>query len=152
LEKDTSRNNFIPYDMILDGDEIVICGMSDVQGDQQAFITKTTADGNLLWTKHYGFFLSGDRAFCVRKNNSGSYIITGNSQKINSTDDNILYVQTDANGDEQGFRVFGPGQESNGRYLVIDASNIATIIGSTIRPGNGSSEYCDIIFSRIDDK
>ena len=80
-------------------------------GGYDAYLVKTDANGDTLWTKTYGgtSALYGDAAYCVQLTNDGGFIIAGEYDDGSGLADMFL-VKTDSLGNS-GCNVFGRSEE-----------------------------------------
>ncbi len=89
-------------------------------GSWDAYLIKTEADGDTLWTKTIGA-ADDDRGNSVKQTADGGYIITGHSQSFGAGYHDVYMIKTDATGNS------GCNQE-NPPTLVTTA---ATLVSST---------------------
>jgi hypothetical protein len=97
-----------------------------------AFLTKTDALGNILWSKGYGGTYI-DRGVAIEQTNDGGYIITGNIYNSDSSYHYSHLIKTDSNGDTLWVKTFGGTgndqgncvkQTSDGGYIFTGFSNV----------------------------
>ncbi|MBN1155018.1 hypothetical protein JXB12_08900, partial [candidate division KSB1 bacterium] len=107
----------------LDGGYICTGGM--YRSDMDLFLIKTDENGIEQWSKIFDYSNS-DKGYSVQQNPDGGYIIVG-SAKRSLTDDDVLLLKTDLNGDEQWHKTFGGtgndigysiDQTSEGGYII----------------------------------
>ena len=115
--------------MVVDKDEnIYVVGYTDGAfpnqvnlGDQDAFLLKINANGELVWTRQFGS-IEGDFAFGVALDQRGSVYVAG----VTTRD---LQEQTNARNQDVFVRVFGPnGGERLNQHLGTDLDDHATDI------------------------
>lgn len=108
-------------DLVVDKDEnIYVVGYTDGAfpnqvnlGDQDAFLLKINANGELVWTRQFGS-IEGDFAFGVALDQRGSVYVAG----VTTRD---LQEQTNARNQDVFVRVFGPnGGERLNQHLGTD--------------------------------
>jgi hypothetical protein len=87
--------------------------------DYDAYLAKTDANGDTLWTKVCGGSES-DIAFDGRHTSDGGYILTGWTDSYGSGNQDVYVVKTDARGDTLWTRAFG-GTSYDFGYSVIEA-------------------------------
>jgi hypothetical protein len=94
-------------------------------GDNDVFLVKTDAFGNIQWAKTYGG-TSWDWASSVQQTSDGGYIVAGYTWSFGTGGD-ILLIKTDANGNVQWAKTYGETgydfahsvqQTSDGGYIV----------------------------------
>jgi hypothetical protein len=94
-------------------------------GDNDVFLVKTDAFGNIQWAKTYGG-TSWDWASSVQQTSDGGYIVAGGTTSFGAGGD-ILLIKTDANGNVQWAKTYGETgydfahsvqQTSDGGYIV----------------------------------
>lgn len=101
-----------------------------VPGSGDAWLIKTDAHGDTLWTKTFGGD-SGDVAKEVRQTADGGYVIAGYTKSFGAGAGNVYLVRTDANGNVLWSGAYGgasldvgeSGQQVGGdAYVVVGAS------------------------------
>jgi hypothetical protein len=99
-------------------------------GDNDVFLVKTDAFGNIQWAKTYGG-TSWDWASSVQQTSDGGYIVAGYTWSFGTGGD-ILLIKTDANGNVQWAKTYGETgydfahsvqQTSDGGYIVAGGTN-----------------------------
>jgi len=90
------------------------------EGDYDAWLIRTNADGNLVWTKTYGDAAS-NLASDVKQTDDGGFIIAGSTEESNHYH-NAWLVKTDYNGDTLWTRKWG-GDEHDGAMSVVQTSD-----------------------------
>jgi hypothetical protein len=109
-----------------------------------AWLIKTDANGDTLWTNTFGDSLGGQRGYSVQQTSDGGYIFTGFT---NSTDIDLWLIKTDANGDTLWTKTFGDSLSDFG-YSVQQTSDGGYIIaGETSSIGAGGSDVWLIKFA-----
>jgi len=107
-------------------------------GGSDAYVVKTDASGNLLWSKTYGS-AGDDFASSVQETSGGGYIIAGQTTSFSSGAYSVYLIRTDANG-------MSGCNEINPATLVTSPVIVATTLSNT------ASTYVpdtDIPFSSI---
>ena len=111
-------------------------------GGCDVFLTKTDANGDLLWTKTFGGN-ENDAGMCVRQTTGGGYIISGFFGLFIGY--RSYLIKTDANGDSLWTRIMGTDDDyANSVQETVDGGYIVT--GSTANFGGNSN----IIFVKTD--
>jgi hypothetical protein len=94
--------------------------------DDDIFLIKTDANGNIQWAKTYGGTY-GDWAYSVQQTSDGGYIVAGYTDSFGAGDGDIILIKTDANGNIQWAKTYGGTrwdyassvqQTSDGGYIV----------------------------------
>jgi hypothetical protein len=98
--------------------------------DDDIFLIKTDANGNIQWAKTYGG-ASGDGAMSVQQTSDGGYIVANYTLSFGAGWLNIFLIKTDANGNVQWAKTYGGTvwdmpfsvqQTSDGGYIVAGAT------------------------------
>ncbi len=111
-----------------------------------AYLVKTNASGNLLWTQTIGG-KNDDGANDVRQNSYGDYIITGYTKSFGAGDYDVWLICTDPSGNVLWSKTFGGNQEDIGQAIVPTSDGGCAITGLTYSFGSGNS---DIYLIRTD--
>ena len=83
----------------------------------QAYLLKTDADGNEMWSKTFGSVSKFDSGSSVWQTIDGGYIFSGYTGPPGGGYDDVYLVKTDANGNEMWSKVFG-GSDSDIGFSV----------------------------------
>ncbi len=103
-----------------------------VAGNSDAFLLKTDANGDTLWTKTYGG-ASSDGGRAVQQTSDSGYIITGFSESFN----NIYLLKTNSTGNLLWTKTFGGAgtpegesviQTTDGGYFISGGGNALNLI------------------------
>jgi hypothetical protein len=106
----------------------MVVGETDsfIAGDDDIFLIKTDANGNVQWAKTYGGG-GADYAFSVQQTSDGGYIVAGYTASFGAGGWDIFLIKTDANGNVQWAKTYGGTnwdkafsvqQTSDGGYIV----------------------------------
>ena len=109
-----------------DGYIIAGLSLSFDGGLLDAYLVKTDADGNHLWTKEYGGDES-DAAYCICETSDGGYIITGFTESFGAGRDDVWLLKTDENGDTLWTRTYG-GEDYEIGWSVCETSDGGYVI------------------------
>ena len=99
--------------------------------DDDIFLIKTDANGNIQWAKTYGGTY-GDWAYSVQQTSDGGYIVAGRTYSFGAGDGDIILIKTDENGNIQWAKTYGGTrwdyassvqQTSDGGYIVAGATS-----------------------------
>jgi len=107
----------------------IVAGYTDSfgAGYEDAYLVKTDANGDTLWTRTYGWSTGKERAHCVQQTSDGGYIIVGYTYSYETYHYDFYLVKTDANGDTLWTRTYGGSgtekaesvqQTTDGGYIV----------------------------------
>ncbi len=123
-----------------DGGYIVAGGTdSFIAGDDDIFLIKTDANGNIIWSKTYGG-ASNDSASSVQQTSDGGYIVVGYTNSFGVGLDDIFLIKTDANGNIQWTKTYG-GTNYDWAYSVQQTSDGGYIVaGGTASFGAGGAD------------
>jgi len=103
-------------------------------GNNDIYLIKTDANGDLLWTKSFGG-LSFDAGYEVLQTIDGGYIITGTIYSSGSND--VCLIKTDANGDSLWTKTFGGTGNDLGNSIQQTTDGGFIISGFTSSFGAG---------------
>jgi hypothetical protein len=99
-------------------------------GGYDAYLVKTDANGDTLWTRTYGGS-STDMGWSVQQTTDGGYILAGMTTSFGAGSDDVYLVKTDADGDTLWTRTYGGSandmgcsvqQTTDGGYIVAGYS------------------------------
>jgi hypothetical protein len=97
--------------------------------NRDAYLIKTDADGDSLWTRTYGGDFE-DRAYSVRQTTDGGYIVCGWTKLFDLTAFDIWLIKTDFLGDTIWTRTYGGDEEDLG-YSVLQTPDDGFIIAGS---------------------
>jgi len=95
-------------------------------GEEDIFLIKTDAKGNVQWAKTYGG-IGSEWASSVRQTADGGYIVAGTTTSFSAGESDIFLIKTDAKGNIQWAKTYGGAtddrafsvqQTSDGGYIV----------------------------------
>jgi hypothetical protein len=116
---------FEAVDQTTDGGYIFAGESSSTAISNQVYLVKTDANGDSLWTKHYGG-PGLHKAWDIAQTSDGGYIITGSS--FQNASNNILVIKTDALGDTlwtniyNGVSAHSIQETADGSYILVGSS------------------------------
>jgi hypothetical protein len=109
-------------------------------GDNDAFLVKTDASGNIQWAKTYGG-ASNDGAFSVQQTSDGGYIMAGYTHSFSAGGWDASLIKTDASGNIQWAKTYG-GSSDELPYSVQQTSDGGYIVaGWTLSFGAGNFDF-----------
>ena len=109
-------------------------------GFYDAWLIKTDAFGDTLWTKTYGGSTDSDYGYSVQQTKDGGYIIAGSTYSYGAGLSDGFLVKTDAQGNMLWKNTFG-GSGQDYFYSVQQTEDGGYImVGSTESYGDGSSD------------
>jgi arginine repressor len=115
-------------------------------GNEDIFLIKTDASGNIIWAKTYGG-TSRDVAYSVQQTSDGGYIVAGRTDSFGAGWDDIFLIKTDANGNIIWAKTYG-GTGDDAAYSVQQTSDGGYIVaGRTYSFGAG---WGDIFLIKTD--
>jgi hypothetical protein len=98
-----------------DGGYIIAGFKSNASGDQDAWLIKADANGEIQWDKTFGT-AGQDELTSVLQAADGGYAMAGRSSSGGSSD--LMLIKTDSNGSVQFSRTFGTaGQDADTPYV-----------------------------------
>jgi hypothetical protein len=115
-------------------------------GSEDAYLIKTDASGDTLWTKTFGGSGS-DLSKSVKQTSDGEYIVAGRTDSFGAGNYDIWLIKTNASGTEQWSQTFGGSSFENG-YSVQQTSDGGYIIAGTTESYGAGGE--DIYLIRMD--
>lgn len=119
----------------------VVVGFTDSYGagSRDAWLVKTTATGETVWTRTYGG-TGDDRLNSVHQTADGGYVAAGFTQSFGAGGCDVWLIKTDANGDTVWTRTFG-GIENDLGFSVRQTSDGGYVItGETRSCGAGEDD------------
>ncbi len=120
----------------------VVCGMTYSFGDPDVddmYCVKADADGNLEWVRTFGGDYS-DAGRDVIATNDGGYLWVGYTRSFGATQQDILLVKTDADGNEQWHQLYGGSENDQGWSLAQLENGNYAIAGRTWSYGAGGRD------------
>jgi hypothetical protein len=154
-QKSFGRTPFKPdsgSDLIPTGDGgYLIAGRSTTAQDENAYIIKIDANGNLLWDKVYGGS-AGENAASIKATGDGGYIFLGStsSYKSGGTGDYDFYlVKIDAAGNVIWEKNYGGSDWDRGVSVIVTNDGGYLMAGWTASPEFGAVAR-DICLIKID--
>ena len=113
-----------------DGGFILTGRISLSSTDQDAFLIKTNANGDTLWTKKYGG-LNLENGSSVEPTTDGGYIVTGWTSSFGAGNFDVYLIKTDAVGDTLWTKTYGGTQQDQGRSVQQTTDGGYIVSGTT---------------------
>ncbi len=104
-----------------------------------AYLIKTKANGDTLWTKTYGG-TGTEVIYCVKQTNDGGYIFTGYTGSFGAGGNDVYVVKTNAVGDTLWTRAFGGTSTDIGQSIVEANDKGFLLAGVSSSFINGNSD------------
>jgi hypothetical protein len=109
-------------------------------GNKDAYLIKTDASGDSLWTKTFGGS-KFDLGNSVQQTNDGGYIVTGRTASFGAGSLDVYLIKTDGNGDSLWAKTFGGSSFDLGFSVQQTTDGGYIIIGGTDSYGNGDRDF-----------
>ncbi len=123
-----------------DGGYILAGTTSPANGDIDAWLVKTDANGNELWNRQFGGN-TYDEFRSVRQTLDGGYIVAGFTQSFGAGFTDWWIIKTDANGDSLWSRTYGGAGSENCRSVQQTSDGGYVFAGITSSFGVGSTDF-----------
>jgi hypothetical protein len=107
-------------------------------GSKNAYLVKTDASGDTMWTRAFGG-TSGGCGYSVAQTADGGYVITGYTWSFGGSYD-VWLIKTDASGDTIWTRTYGGAENDNGYSVVQILDGGYVIAGWTCSFGAGNND------------
>ncbi len=108
-------------------------------GNYDAWIIRTDAQGDTLWTKFWGEEL-GEWLTNVQQTNDGGYIFTGRTMSFSAKGEDAWTVRSDSSGEIIWMKTYGGELTDNASYIQQTDDNGFIIIGRTYPYIDGKSD------------
>ena len=124
------------YEVAVDSaDNIIVCGMINVYGDEGLLVAKYNSSGLLQWDKTLGGSLD-DEGQGVTVDSLDNIIVCGRGTKLNGYD--LLVAKYNSSGTLIWDKTLGGSSTDNGYDVAVDSSDNIIVCGSTQSDGAGS--------------
>jgi hypothetical protein len=114
--------------------------MSSGAGDYDAYLVKTDAQGDTLWTRTYGGS-STDWAYSVQQTADGGYIVAGNTVSFGAGGADFYLVKTNSQGDTLWTRTYGGSSYDAANSVQQTADRGYIVAGVTRSFGAGDYDF-----------
>jgi hypothetical protein len=120
----------------------IITGFTDLQGTRNgnAWLIKTDAKGDTVWTRTFGGTGTTSVGNSVRQTTDGGYVIAGSSRPHGANGCDVLLMRTDADGDTIWTRTFGRLTEEGGTSVQQTQDGGYVFVATTSSPETSSDD------------
>jgi len=108
-------------------------------GRWDAYLIKTDADGDTIWTRTVGG-ANNDYGYSVQETMSGDYVVAGWTSSYGVDAFDVYLFKTDTNGNLMWSRTFGGNAEDKGYCVRQTANGDYIVVGETNSSGAGESD------------
>ncbi len=112
-------------------------------GNEDLWLLKTDASGNVQWGKTYGGN-GNDYGYAVQQTSDGGYIIAGSTNSFGAGDYDVLLIKTDSGGDTLWSRTFG-SVDIDHASDVIQTSDGGFLVGGKTKGFGAVGEDCYLV-------
>lgn len=107
--------------------------------DRDAWLIRTDADGDTLWTRTLGGS-STDQANGVQQTSDGGFIVAGTTRSFGAGATDVWLIRTDANGDTLWTKTYGVSSSEAGNSVQLTSDGGFVITGSLFSIATGASD------------
>ncbi len=108
--------------------------------DVDAYIIKTDANGDTLWTRTYGG-AGNDYAQSIQQTTDGGYILGGYTNGFGEGSNDAFLVKVNANGDTLFTKTFGGLNDDEANFVFQTSDGGYALSGQTTSFGNGNYDF-----------
>ncbi len=108
-------------------------------GNEDVYLIKTNANGNLLWSRTFGG-TNTEESSSVSQTTDGGYIIIGFTNSFGAGDFDVYLIKTDANGDTLWTKALGGIGYDTGTSVEQTTDGGYIISGGTTSFGSGNND------------
>ena len=134
----------------LSSGDLLTCGHHTSNGHSQVLLVKTDNAGNEYWEKEFGDANLSEESNSIKPNSDGTFTITGSSYDVTTTQDDIILLKVDQNGNQVWYKKFGGAASEWGVNLIKDSNGDNIITGTTYSYGTNASSG-NIFMTKTDD-
>ena len=111
-------------------DGYIIAGFTDSfgEGSYDAYIIKTDAIGDEVWSKTYGG-AQYDKAYSIQAISDGTYIVSGTTRSFEDSDGDVYILKLDSSGDTIWTKTYGTEHDERGWSVQQTSDNNYIIAG-----------------------
>jgi hypothetical protein len=122
-----------------DGGYIIGASTPSLGLASEAYLIKTDARGDTLWTKTYGGE-STDEGYSVSQTTDGGYIIAGRTESFGAESSEVYLIRANAQGDTLWTRTYGGPRYDAGLSVQQTTDGGYVVAGRTVSFGAGSGD------------
>jgi hypothetical protein len=111
-------------------------------GGEDAYLVKTNAQGDTLWTRTYGGPYDDD-GYSVQQTTDGGFIVAGYTRSFGAGTGDVYLIKTDSKGDTLWTRTYGGAFTDWGNSVQQTADGGYVIVGLTFSFGPGTPNWCN---------
>jgi hypothetical protein len=137
----TDGNSSNRQNLEITGDSGFIIGSytNSFSTNADAYLIKTKANGDTLWTKTYGG-VGSEVIYNVRQTKDGGYIFTGYTTSFGAGNTDVYLVRTNSGGDTLWTRTFGGSLAELGQSVIETNDKGFMVAGYSSSFGNGNND------------
>jgi hypothetical protein len=125
---------------VSEGGYIIVGGTSSFgEGSLDAYIIKTDANGDLIWSKSFGG-VDEDEAYHVRETDDNRYIVAGRTESYGKGYNDFYILEIDNNGNSIWSSTYGGTGTDRCYSLDVTSDNGFILVGETNSFGNGGGD------------
>lgn len=118
----------------------VLAGSIDAYFDDENFwLVKTDADGNMMWNQTYGGE-NYDRCSTVVETSDGGYALAGSTFSLSGDDSDFWLIKTDSNGDVEWSHTYGGTENDMANSMVLTSDEGFALFGTTGSYGDADED------------
>lgn len=113
-----------------DGGYIIAANGRGAGGLLDAFLIKTDASGDTLWTANYGG-VGNDYATAVHETSDGGYALAGYTASFGAGSHDFMLIKTDANGNLQSLKTHGTAEDEQANAMLALGNDHVLLSGAS---------------------
>ncbi|MFQ6104789.1 MAG: hypothetical protein ACE5OP_10930 [Candidatus Glassbacteria bacterium] len=118
----------------------IVAGARPIEGYYHVFLMKIDAEGDTLWTNHWGRNLNS-RGHTVEQADDGGYIVAGYTFAQAEWVDSVYVIKTDSMGSSEWEEVYGGSRDDQAWDLHQTSDGNYIIAGYTLSFGAGDDDF-----------
>jgi hypothetical protein len=122
----------IPYSFLKTTDGFIVVGSTNSfgAGKEDVFFVKINFEGEVIWSKVYGWD-EKDAGYAIINTNDGNFVIAGTSVLVDGIGEDVLLMKINANGDIIWKKEYGRSAWEWARDVIETTNNDLLVVGST---------------------